>query len=150
VAVSLGACSGQNAVVTSSNFSGFGAFDRKEFFRDIGEPERFGEVSEIDRSEEFEEVSSDLRPAIDVIRSNLAEAEVGVDEPDVGDCRSEPVESSLEVARTVEVLRRGSCIGGLVTSDSFPLSSFPNLGTDVDGRRRETESLRLLISSRGR
>lgn len=50
----------------------------------------------VERSEEFEEVSSDPRPTFDVIRSNLAEAEVGVDGSDIGECCSEPVESSLE------------------------------------------------------
>jgi len=97
----------------------------------------------VDRSEELEEVSSDLRPAFDVIRSNLAEAEVGVDGRGVGERRCS--EYSLEVTRTVEVLRRGSCMGALTMSGSFPFS-FPNLGMDADGRRRVNESLRLLIS----
>jgi hypothetical protein len=98
---------------------------------------------------DFEEVSSDLRPACDAIRRNFAEAEVGVDGHEGGECCSKPVESSLEATRTVEVLRRGSCVGGLTTSGSFPFSSFPNLVTDVDGSKREIESLRLFISSRG-
>ena len=102
-------------------------------------------VLEVGRSEVLEEVSSDLRPALDVIRSNLAEAEVGVEGPNVGECCSEP---SLEVTRTVEVLRRGSCMGALIISGSFPFS-FPNLVMDVDGRRRVNESLCLLISIGG-
>lgn len=96
----------------------------------------------VDRSGEVEGVSSDLRPAFDVIRSNLAEADVGVDGRDVGECCSG---SSLVVTRTVEVLRRGSWMGALMTSGSFPFS-FPNLDMDVDGRRRVKDSLRLLIS----
>lgn len=74
-------------MLLSSSLSGFGAFDRKEFFGCAGELD----VLETDRSEEFEEVSSDLRPAFDVIRSNFAEAEVGVDGRDVGEPCSEPV-----------------------------------------------------------
>lgn len=106
-------------------------------------------VLEVDRSEEFEEVSSDLRPAFDVIRSNFAEAKVGVDGCDVGECCSEQVGSWLGVTRTVEVLRRGSCIGALMTNGSFSFS-FPNLDMDADGSRRVIESLRLLIALRGR
>lgn len=131
----------------SSNLSGFGAFNRKEFFGRTGEPGSFGEF-EVDRIEELEEVSSDLKPAIDVIRSSFADAEAEVGEHDVAECCSEPVESSLEGTRTVEVLRRGSCIGGLVASDSFPFS-FPNLEIDAAGSRREIESLCLFILSRG-
>jgi len=102
----------------------------------------------MDRSDEFEEVSSDLRPTFDVMRSNLAEAEVGVGGSDVGECWSEPVEPSLEVTRTVEALLRGSCARALTASGSFPFS-LPNLDADVDGSRREIESLCLFISSRG-
>lgn len=114
-----------------------------------GELGSFGEALEADRSEEFEEVSRDLRPAADVIRSKFAEAEVGVDGADVGERCSEPVAFPLAVTRIVEVLRRGSCVGGLVTDDSFPFPSFPNLETDVDGSRREIGSLCPLISSCG-
>lgn len=130
-----------NAVVPSSSFSGFGAFDRKESFGCTGEPGGFGRGLEIDRSEEFEEVSSEPRPTFDVIRSNFADAEVGVCGRNVGECCSEPVESSLEAARTVDDLRRGSCIGVVTITGSFP-----SLGMDVDGSRREIEPLRLFIS----
>ena len=123
--------------------------DRKESFCLVGELGSFGEALETDRSEEFEEVSRDLRPAADVIRSRFAEAEVGVDGADVGECFSEPVTFPLEVTRTVEVLRRGSCVGGLVTDDSFPFPSFPNLETDAGGSRRDIGSLSPFISSRG-
>lgn len=87
----LWGCSTNSAVLFSSSFSGFGAFDRKVFFGGTGESGVFCVAWETDRSEEFEEVSSDLRPAFDVIRSSLAEAEVGVVGRDVGEYWSEPV-----------------------------------------------------------
>ena len=89
-------------------------------------------------------------PACDARRSNLAEAEVGVGGRDVGECCPKPMKSSLEATRIVEALRRGGCIGGLTNSGCLPFSSFPNLVIDVDDGRREIESLRLLISFRGR
>lgn len=141
----LSGCWSGDAGVFPSSFSGFGAFDRKEFFRCPDEPEGFGMDLGVDRSEEVEEVSNELRPALDDIRSNLAEADVGVDGRGVGECCSE---SSWEVTRTVEVLRRGIWMGALMTSGSF-LFSFPNLDMDVDCRRRVKDSLRLLISIGG-
>lgn len=72
-------------VFFSSNFSGVGAFDRKEVFGCAGEPGDFCVVLKVDRSEELEEVSRDLRPTFDVMRSNLAEAEVGVGGRDAGE-----------------------------------------------------------------
>ena len=122
----------------SSNFSGFGAFDRKVLFGRIGEPWDSGKLFESDRSEGSEEVSRDLRPVLDVRRSNLAEDEVV-------DWRwSESLESSLK-GRIVEVLRRGNRFAVLVIGASFPASSFPNLGVDDDDSKREIELLRWIM-----
>ena len=110
-----------------------------------GEPWGFGEVFEIDRSEEFEEVSRDLRPAFDVKRSNLAEGEVEVDGCDFGECWSESVESPPKVTRTAEFLRRGGCIEVLITSGPFPFSSLPSLDVGVNDDRREIEAFRWAI-----
>lgn len=131
----------------SSNFSGFGALDRKVLFGRIGEPWDSDEFFESDRSEGSEEVSRDLRPDFDVKRSNLAEDEVVDDRCKVGECWSESLESSLET-RTVEVLRRGNRFAVLAIGASFTASPFPNLGIDDDDSKRESELLRWSMSCR--
>lgn len=142
----LSGCSICVWVVFSSNFSGFGAFDRKELFGPIGEPWDSGGFLESDRSEGSEEVSRDLRPVLDVRRSNLAE-DVVDDRRKVGVRWSESLESSLKT-RTVEVLRRGNRFAVLVIGASFPVSSFPNLAVDDEDSKREIELLRCIASCR--
>lgn len=139
----LSGCSIWIGVAFSSSFSGFGAFDRKEFFGCNRELSPSDGLLEIEGSE-GSELWGDLRPVLDLKRSSLAECNVvvEVEECDVERCWSESVESSLEVTRTARVRRRGSRIGESITDGSFPFSSFPNLCVDADDSRREIEALR--------
>lgn len=125
----------------SSNFNGFGAFDRNEFFGRTGGRWHIRGFLEIDRSEELEEVSRDLKPALDVRRRSIAEDEAEVDGHGrkMGEWCSESLESSSKVTWNVEVLLRGRCNGVLMMGSSF---SFSNTDIDVNGSKRVSDSLR--------
>ena len=70
-------------VFFSSNFSGFGALDRKECFDSTGESGSFGKGLEMSWVDEFG-VSCSVRPAVDPVRCDFTETEVGVEGHNVG------------------------------------------------------------------
>jgi hypothetical protein len=117
----------------SSIFSDLGSLDRNVFF---GESWGFCGDFEIRRSEGFEEVSRDLRPAAFVVRrANFAGGWL------------ESAEYSERAARIAGVRRGSSNMKG--TCGSFPFPSFMNTDSGAHDCKWGSELFRLIICCHG-